>query len=156
MGCFKKKKSSCAMLLTTHSMEEAEILCDRLGIFVNGKLVTIGSPSDLKAKFGRGYKLTLTTEDQYVEKIEKFIKKNIKGVKLISLPIAGNLFFSVPKKSITIARLFSLLEENKEEINLIDWGISNSTLEEIFLHIVDKEDLKKKNEIEEEKGGSSV
>jgi ABC-type multidrug transport system ATPase subunit len=34
-------------MLTTHSMEEAEALCDRLGIFVNGKLKAIGASAEV-------------------------------------------------------------------------------------------------------------
>ena len=37
-------KSTAAVVLTTHSMEEAEALCDRIGIFVHGKLSCIGNP----------------------------------------------------------------------------------------------------------------
>ena len=37
-------KRSAAIVLTTHSMEEAEALCDRIGIFVHGKLSCIGNP----------------------------------------------------------------------------------------------------------------
>lgn len=40
----KKAKKRTAIVLTTHSMEEAEALCDRLGIFVGGKLQCIGNP----------------------------------------------------------------------------------------------------------------
>ena len=36
-----------AVILTTHSMQEAEVLCDRLGIFVDGELYTIGNPRDI-------------------------------------------------------------------------------------------------------------
>ena len=40
----KKAKKKTAIVLTTHSMEEAEALCDRLGIFVGGQLQCIGNP----------------------------------------------------------------------------------------------------------------
>ena len=40
----KSAKRSAAVVLTTHSMEEAEALCDRIGIFVNGRLSCIGNP----------------------------------------------------------------------------------------------------------------
>ena len=40
------------IILTTHSMEEAEALCDRIGIFVAGRMVAVGSPKELKAKHG--------------------------------------------------------------------------------------------------------
>ena len=40
----KQGKQGRAIILTTHSMEEAEVLCDRLGIFVDGALKVIGNP----------------------------------------------------------------------------------------------------------------
>lgn len=46
----KEAKKSSAIVLTTHSMEEAEALCDRIGIFVNGQLQCIGSPKVIKIK----------------------------------------------------------------------------------------------------------
>ena len=48
-------KSDKAIILTTHSMEEAEVLCDRLGIFVDGKLVCIGNPKELTSRYGGFY-----------------------------------------------------------------------------------------------------
>lgn len=40
----RQAKKTAAVVMTTHSMEEAEALCDRIGIFVGGKLSCIGSP----------------------------------------------------------------------------------------------------------------
>lgn len=42
-----------AAILTTHSMEEAEALANRIAIMVNGRLKCVGSPVYLKGKFGR-------------------------------------------------------------------------------------------------------
>lgn len=42
-----------AILLTTHYMEEADRLCDRVGVLHRGKLVAVGSPAELKASLGR-------------------------------------------------------------------------------------------------------
>lgn len=46
-------------MLTTHSMEEAEALCHRIGIMVNGQLRCLGSAQHLKNRFGRGVELTV-------------------------------------------------------------------------------------------------
>jgi ATP-binding cassette, subfamily A (ABC1), member 3 len=40
------------IVLTTHSMNEAESLCNRIGILINGKFHCIGTPQDLKNRFG--------------------------------------------------------------------------------------------------------
>jgi ABC-2 type transport system ATP-binding protein len=46
------KKQNKTVILTTHYMEEAEELCDRVGIIDYGKLIALGAPEQLKAKFG--------------------------------------------------------------------------------------------------------
>jgi len=48
-----KRMNDSALILTTHSMEEAEHLCDRLAILVNDRLTCIGSPEHLKMKYGK-------------------------------------------------------------------------------------------------------
>ncbi|CAE7395821.1 ABCA1, partial [Symbiodinium microadriaticum] len=47
----------CSIILTTHSMEEAEALCTRIGIMVNGSLRCLGSGTHLKMRFGDGYEV---------------------------------------------------------------------------------------------------
>jgi hypothetical protein len=51
----KQAKRDRGIILTTHSMEEATVLCDRLGIFVDGRLVCIGNPKELTARYGGYY-----------------------------------------------------------------------------------------------------
>ena len=53
----RKKKSS--VIMTTHSMEEAETLCQRIGILVNGQFKCLGSSNYLKEKYGFGYEINL-------------------------------------------------------------------------------------------------
>jgi ABC-type multidrug transport system ATPase subunit len=43
----KEAKKNRAIILTTHSMEEAEVLCDRLGIFVDGGFQCLGNPKEV-------------------------------------------------------------------------------------------------------------
>ena len=45
------RKQNKTVILTTHYMEEAEELCDRVGIIDHGKLIALGAPEQLKAKF---------------------------------------------------------------------------------------------------------
>ena len=51
------KKSSVTM--TTHSMDEAETLCKRMGIMVNGEFVCLGKANEIKEKYGYGYEIDL-------------------------------------------------------------------------------------------------
>jgi ABC-type multidrug transport system ATPase subunit len=51
-----------SVVLTTHSMEECEALCPRIGIMANGRLRCLGSAQHLKNKFGQGYQVELKTK----------------------------------------------------------------------------------------------
>ena len=48
-----------AMVLTTHSMEEADALCSNIGIMIRGALRTVGSSQQLKARHGSGYRISI-------------------------------------------------------------------------------------------------
>ncbi len=60
----KKHRRHTAIVLTTHSMEEADVLCDRIAIMVEGRLATVGTSLDLKSQFGVGYTLTVVKARQ--------------------------------------------------------------------------------------------
>lgn len=55
----KENKKDRVIILTTHYMDEADILGDRIGIMANGKLTCLGTSIFLKSKFGIGYNLTI-------------------------------------------------------------------------------------------------
>ena len=55
----RRAKSGRAVVLTTHSMEEADLLADDIAIMAAGRLAAHGSPPELKARHGVGYTLTL-------------------------------------------------------------------------------------------------
>lgn len=54
----KNYKNDRIILLTTHFMDEADYLGDRIAIMAGGKLITVGSNVYLKNKFGVGYNIT--------------------------------------------------------------------------------------------------
>lgn len=58
-----QQKRSRTVLLTTHHMDEAEILSDEVAVIHRGKLLCVGSPLLLKSKYGCGYQLTVTKRD---------------------------------------------------------------------------------------------
>jgi|TARA_B110000285_G_scaffold227470_1_gene288850 ATP-binding cassette, subfamily A (ABC1), member 3 len=66
-----RKKS--AVIITTHSLEEAEALCTKMGIMVKGEFKCFGSSQHIKDKYGTGYELELKirtlTEEEINEKL---------------------------------------------------------------------------------------
>lgn len=67
------------MILTTHSMEEADVLCNRIGIVNNGVMTCIGSQDRLKELYGGGYHLFINCDRKCTEKeiqiVREFVKK---------------------------------------------------------------------------------
>ena len=59
----KKNKAGKIIILTTHYMDEADILGDRIGIMAKGRMTCLGSSIFLKNKFGEGYNLTLVKKN---------------------------------------------------------------------------------------------
>lgn len=58
------------MVLTTHSMEEADVLCTKIGIITEGVLRCIGPQVRLKGLYGGGYHLYINChKDKYLEKL---------------------------------------------------------------------------------------
>ena len=70
----KGKKSS--VIMTTHSMDEAETLCKRMGIMVNGEFVCLGKASEIKEKYGYGYEIDVRIKPLSQEMQEEFLKNN--------------------------------------------------------------------------------
>ena len=70
-GVISAAKANKAVLLTTHSMEEAEVLCDRIGIMSEGIMKCLDIPSRLKARYGEGYKLSIHTRDRSKDMSDK-------------------------------------------------------------------------------------
>merc|ERR1712066_1114175 len=68
-------------ILTTHSMEEAEALCDRLAIQVLGQLRCLGTPIHIKSKYGSGYQLEIFSDQRAStendQKIKYFVQTEI-------------------------------------------------------------------------------
>lgn len=76
-----KELHNMCIVLTTHSMPEADFLADRIGIMVQGALRCIGSGTHLKRTYGKGYKLTLTCpyNDSARERIHEYYLFLVRG-----------------------------------------------------------------------------
>jgi len=76
----KLYKKDRIIILTTHYMDEADVLGDKICIMAEGKVQCCGTGLYLKNHFGVGYNLKLTkTEKTEADEVEKFINQRIKG-----------------------------------------------------------------------------
>merc|ERR1711881_287072 len=142
-------KAGKSMVLTTHSMEEADVLCDRLAIMAGGELQCVGRSWQLKRRFGKGYTLGITTKNKSPEfalKIEKYVKGVFPSAGLIDDPIGGVSKFEVGREDIVLSEVFTKLNSDMEEYGIVDWGLTETTLEEVFLKLAALAELFSSNE----------
>jgi len=66
-----RKKS--AVIITTHSMEEAEALCTKMGIMVGGEFRCFGTSTHIKDKYGTGYELEFKIRTLTEEEVQKIL-----------------------------------------------------------------------------------
>ncbi|XP_037937451.1 ATP-binding cassette sub-family A member 3 isoform X2 [Teleopsis dalmanni] len=153
------RDSGKSIILTSHSMEECEALCTRLAIMVNGEFKCIGSTQHLKNKFSKGLilkiKVKRNTElikrasrnsknyddersvptqvlQQEIANVKEFVEREFPQA-ILQEEYQGILTFYIPLFSIKWSQIFGLMERNREELNVEDYSISQTTLEEIFL-----------------------
>lgn len=127
-------KQDRAIVLTTHSMEEAEALCDRLGIFVDGSLQCIADARELKARYGGSLVLTITTtpeHDAEVEDMVRYLSPNAHK----TYHLAGTQKFELPKHDLRIADVFEAVEIAKTRLPIHAWGLSDTSLEDVFIKV---------------------
>ncbi|XP_009759239.1 ABC transporter A family member 7-like isoform X1 [Nicotiana sylvestris] len=130
----KRAKQDRAIILTTHSMEEAEHLCDRLGIFVDGSLQCIGNPKELKARYGGSYVFTMTTSSDNEEEVEHMVRRLSPNANRI-YHISGTQKFELPKQEVRIADVFQAVEKAKSKFTVYAWGLADTTLEDVFIKV---------------------
>lgn len=120
-------------ILTTHSMEEADALCSRVGIMVKGELRCLGSTQHLKNLYGAGYTLevklkhvdnyqtSIESIDEKVERTQNFriFVSNLFPDAILEESFADRLVYSVPQHAVSsLADCFSKLEKGEFESSI--------------------------------------
>ncbi|CAE8743209.1 unnamed protein product [Polarella glacialis] len=148
------RKSGHAVVLTSHSMEECEVLCTRLTIMVHGQFRCLGSPTQLKAKYGGGYCLSVKAlpGQESASKgiadntacIREFVSAKVPMAILTEVSV-GLLRYSLGRganqgdQDLPLGEIFRAFEDAAAEGGalegrLSDYSISQTSLEEVFLH----------------------
>ncbi|GFR42619.1 hypothetical protein Agub_g3550 [Astrephomene gubernaculifera] len=128
----RKHKDGRAIILTTHSMEEAEVLCDRLGIFVGGRLVCIGNPREITSRYAGYLVFTITVGPGHEDAAQAFVKRMSPHARL-TYALGGTFKYELPTSDVSLAGVFDAMASAKGLMQVLDWGVANATLEEVFI-----------------------
>jgi len=125
-----KASRHLTMLLTTHYMEEADKLCDRIAIVDHGKLVALGTPTELKNSVA-GANVVEVHFDRETEEWQGRLE-SLEGVTSVQPESSG--FYRVITKSgsrttMQIVELAASLGET-----LTSLSVQNTTLDDVFIH----------------------
>ncbi|XP_063256168.1 glucosylceramide transporter ABCA12 [Prinia subflava] len=138
-----KNKKGRTIILSTHHLDEAEVLSDRIAFLEHGGLKCCGSPFYLKETFGDGYHLTLTKKKNMIEECDTAAVTSLIQSYLpeayLKEDIGGELVYVLPPFKSTVSgayqALLRALDSSLNDLHLGCYGISNTTVEEVFLNL---------------------
>ncbi len=123
-------KNGLTVLFTTHIMEEADYLCDRIGIINSGKMVIEGNSNYLKDNFG-GYK---TLKLDLNKDIDDLTKKEILSMNVNLRNKNNELLITAKNIDNIIPAIIKIIE--KHGYNIVKLNMDQSSLEDVFFEVV--------------------
>jgi ABC-type multidrug transport system ATPase subunit len=153
--------SGRCLLLTTHSMEEADALCDRAGIMA-GKMLALGTIPNLRLKHGDKTYIHLVHKDSphtstnHTEALWQWVMSTFFVAEAERRSFGGQIRFAVPSHSdpesnrglldgSQVGRLFRTIEQHKDAVGVRDYSIGPTTLDQVFLNVVSKHNVAEEN-----------
>ena len=126
----KKVNDGLTIFFTTHILEEAEYICDKIAIINKGKIVAVDTPDELKNKFGRAKTIKI-----HVQEMGKNISNILQGIDYELDYNSGTIITIHSNDSEQVLqKVLQVLNENK--ITIENLSVVPTSLEEIFLSVV--------------------
>ncbi len=124
------RKSGRTVMITTHYMDEAERLCDRVAVVDQGKVIALGSPKELISRLGGEHVVDFSIGDKSVISDEEL--KRIVSVNAVRTD-ADTVSLSVTEPHLAIPSLLSLLKGRGSELSTLT--TRHATLEDVFVSL---------------------
>ena len=123
------RRDGGTILLTTHYMEEAESLCDRVGIVDQGRMIALGSPVDLVASLGAAHVIEFALADPSLTPADEFLRA-VPGVTEVRRQ-NGAVLLGSNEPHVTVPLLLAALERGGGD--LAQLATHSATLEDVFV-----------------------
>jgi len=141
----KMRAKSKSVIITTHSMEEAEAVCDRIGIQVLGSLRCLGTPIHLKLKYGSGYQMEVrfrkSSEDhkkhlRSATEVGEFVQSSLSSEARLLEAHDACYLYQLPRfrpGGLSLGQVFKRLQEASETHAIEEYSLVQPSLEQVFL-----------------------
>ncbi|MHA1975992.1 MAG: ABC transporter ATP-binding protein [Candidatus Hodarchaeales archaeon] len=130
-------KQGKTVILTTHFMEEADRLSDRVAIIDNGEILVLDSPKALKGSIGEGDLVEFmleNTEEEHLKKIASALREFNGGSAIEEVYISSERIIMRSKDVISnLSRILNHIEDRGAEVE--NMAIRNTTLEDVFINL---------------------
>ncbi|CAH4000203.1 unnamed protein product [Pieris brassicae] len=146
-----KLRLNRTILLTTHHLDEAELLSDQVVIMHKGQIHTTGSPIEIKRTLGSGYKLTVLypggTQDieektRLVLEMTRNVVNNASLVDVTGDEVEINVpFYDEDGVNTDFEVLCSTLEDSCGSLGYRSYGMECTSLEQVFFNICNRDDV---------------
>ena len=123
------------VLLTTHNMEEADELCDRVAIMDHGKILALDSPAGLKASVGADSIITVHAEGD-LDALSALLGRQVPGV-IDSTHVDGAIRVQVKGASSVLPPIVTAAESGGFRVQ--DLAVAEPTLETVFINLTGKD-----------------
>ncbi|KAM9583968.1 phospholipid-transporting ATPase ABCA3-like [Trichechus inunguis] len=132
----QQQKHGRTILLTTHYMDEVDLLGDRIAIMAKGNLQCCGSSLFLKQKYGTGYHMVMVKEPQCKATEVASLIYNYVPDAILESNVGAELSFILPKKCANrFEDLFRELENHQVSLGIASYAVSVTSMEEVFLRV---------------------
>lgn len=132
----QSEKIGRTVILTTHFMDEADVLGDRIAIMADGQLKCCGTPFFLKKRFGSGYHVIFDKKDGCNSRaVTGVLREYIRNVAIIE-ENAGTVSYALPYDQVDkFGKMFDRLENELDRLKIHNFGVSPTEMEEVFLKV---------------------
>ncbi|XP_075539778.1 phospholipid-transporting ATPase ABCA3-like [Dermacentor variabilis] len=131
-----KARQRCGILLVTNSIEEAELLGDRIAIISHGAVACCGSSIYLRKRHGSGYRFPmLVDEDSDVAELTAFIQRLRPSAKLYMERRRAVVYTIGYPGTPSLIDLLRELEANQKKLGITRIGVNTASLEDVMLRV---------------------
>ncbi|MFM8304945.1 MAG: ATP-binding cassette domain-containing protein, partial [Actinomycetota bacterium] len=124
------------ILLTTHYMEEADQLCDRLAIIDHGRLLALGTPEELKASTGADTIVTVQAAAADLDRLVEVLGRDVPGVQQ-AVRVDHAVVLEVRGAERIVPQVFAAAE--RVAVDLTDLSVAEPSLETVFINLTGKD-----------------